>query len=549
MKNSAFQTKLTGLFIVLLLVSSVSVCAQTTSYYFYVQFTDKNNSPYSLSRPGEFLSERAVARRSAYGLACDSTDLPVNPSYLQQLRNLGIPVHCWSKWMNGATVLLPDSSMMTQVRRLSFVKFVEYTGKLTGSVQVHKGKLPVKASNDYGIAAAQIAQLNGTQLHSEGYRGKGIQIGVIDAGFMNVNTNPAFDSLRLQGRLLGTKDIINPGSDIYAEDPHGAMVLSAMTGNLPGQYLGTAPDASFWLIRTEYVPTEYKVETDFWVAGIEFADSVGVDLATSSLGYYTFDDPLMNFTYADMNGKVSRASRAANMAGKKGILVTVAAGNEGNNSWHYIGTPADAEGIVTVGAVTANGTASDFSSFGPSSDGRVKPELCATGSSAALIGTGGITGYGSGTSFATPIMAGMLACLLQRYKALDKNLDLPVLLNVVLASGSLHTDPTAQLGYGIPDFVQAERNLKMVDSIRQANRDNYIIEYDSSLNAIHIRLIDFLPPSNTTVRIYSMNGSMLLSQPIVDSSTVLKTDKFPVGIYAVCISGNGGPETRKVMIK
>jgi serine protease AprX len=549
MKDSIVSPKIYCLFILFLFISTSFIHAQVTSYYFYVQFTDKNNTPYSLSRPTDFLSERAITRRTAFGLTCDSTDLPVNPTYLQQIKNLGIPVHNMSKWMNGATVLLTDSSIMNQVRILPFVKFVEYTGKLIGPVLAPKKQYSVKSGFNYGIAAGQINQLNGTGLHNEGYRGKGIQIGVIDAGFMNVNINPAFDSLRLQGRLLGTKDIINPTSNIYAEDSHGAMVLSTMTGNLPGQFLGTAPDASYWLIRTEYSPTEYKVETDFWCSGIEFADSAGVDMATSSLGYSTFDDPSMNFTYASMNGKISRASRAANMASKKGIVVLVAAGNEGNTGWHYISSPSDADGIVTVGAVTSAGISSGFSSFGPSADGRVKPEVCATGTTSALINTAGTPSSGNGTSYATPIMAGMLACLLQKYKAIDTMVDVPTLLNSVFKSGSLYSNPTPQMGYGIPDFLKAEQNLKIFDSIRQIQKDNFSIGYNPVFNTLNIRFTNGRVLSDTIVRVYSMTGSLVMQQPLTDSSTYLRTDKLQSGIYAVSVSENGQVDTRKVLIR
>ena len=548
MRNFTVKARIAGLFIVFLLIATAGIRAQV-SYYFYVQFTDKNNSQYSLSKPLEFLSERAVARRTSFGLSCDSTDLPVNPSYIKQIKDLSIPVHCQSKWMNGATVLLPDSGMMSQVRRLPFVKFVEYSGKLTGPVQAPKGKYKIKTTFDYGIAAGQINQLNGTTLHNEGYRGKGIQIGVIDAGFMSVNTNTAFDSLRLQGRLLGTKDIINPNSDIYSEDSHGAMVLSTMAGNVPGQFLGTAPDASFWLIRTEYVPTEYKVEPDFWCSGIEFADSVGVDIATSSLGYSTFDDPSMNFTYADMNGKVCRASRAANLASKKGIIVTVATGNEGEKTWHYISSPSDADGIITVGAVTSDGTPSYFSSFGPSSDGRVKPEVCATGSFSAIISSAGTPSNGDGTSFATPIMAGMMACLLQRYKAIDALTDVPTILNSVFKSGSLYNNPTDQMGYGIPDFVQAEKNLKTFDSIRQIEKENFVLSYNPTLKTITVRFTESNYPKNTTIRIYSMTGSLLLNQPLTETTTVLQSGKFQAGVYAVSVSENGKTNTVKVVVR
>lgn len=535
--------------IIFLLSLSVSVQAVDTSYYFYVQFTDKNNSPYSLSNPSKFLSARAITRRATFGLTCDSTDLPVNPSYVQQITDLGISVHNRSKWMNGVTVLLIDSGKMSQVRALPFVKFVEYTGLLVGPALAPPAKVRTQTNLDYGIAAAQINQLNGTSLHNEGFLGNGMQIGVIDAGFTNVDINPCFDSLRLHGRILGTKDIINPNSNIFTEDNHGAMVLATMTGNIPGQFLGTAPKASYWLIRTEYGSTEYKVETDFWCSGIEFADSVGVDLVNSSLGYYTFDDPGMGFTYADMNGKVSRASRAANLASKKGIVVVVAAGNEGNATWHYIGSPADADGIIAVGAVTSTGTPSTFTSFGPSSDGRVKPEICAMGTSAAVVSTGGIPTYGNGTSFASPIMCGMMACLLQRYKLQNPNPSIEVLLHSVFRSGSLFNNPTDRMGYGIPDFGQAEQNLNVFDSLYQIGKNDFTLTYNSTYNTLIIKLPDDNVPSNTTINIYSITGKLIQNLTVTESSTVLRTSNFVPGIYAICLIENGKTETRKVLIR
>jgi subtilisin family serine protease len=528
---------------------SASVHAQT-NYYFYVQLANKNNSPYSLNNPSVYLSQRAINRRSAFKIVVDSTDLPVNPAYVSQIENLGVHVHCASKWMNGVTVKLTDSTKMSLIRTLPFVKFVQYTGLLVGSALAPAKKVQEKELTlNYGIAAGQITQLNGTHLHDEGFRGKGIHIGVIDAGFTNVNVNPCFDSLRLQGRLLGTKDIINPTSNIYAEDTHGAMVLSAMTGNLQGQYLGTAPDASFWLIRTEYSPTEYKVETDFWCAGIEFADSVGVDIATSSLGYYTFDDPKMNFSYADMTGKVSRASRAATIAGKKGIVVLVAAGNEGQSAWHYIGSPADADGIISVGGVTSAGVPSLFTSFGPSYDGRVKPEICATGTSSALVNTTGALYYGSGTSFATPIMAGMIACLLQKYKSINPNPSVLTLLQAVYKTGNMFSSPTAQMGYGIPDFVAAEQNLFTLNSVPQTQNNSFVLSYNPVFKTLIIRIANGNAPQKASVKIYAVTGKMMVDLPVTDSPIVLRTFNFAPGIYAVCISENGKTETRKILIK
>ena len=547
MKNR-FNFKTTVCLSVLFLFGlSASVKAQT-NYYFYVQFANKNNTPYSLTDPSKYLSSRAIARRASFHLTPDSLDLPVNPVYVSQIENLGVHVHCASKWMNGVTVKLTDSTKMSQVRTLPFVKFVQYTGLLVGAPLAPPAKVKDTTPLNYGIAAGQINQLNGTHLHDEGYRGKGMVIGEIDAGFTNVDTNPCFDSLRLQGRLLGTKDIINPHSNIFAEDAHGAYCLSIMTGNLPGQFLGTAPEASFWLIRTEYSPTEYKVETDFWCSGAEFADSVGVDIITSSLGYYGFDDPIMSFTYADMNGKVSRASRAATIAANKGIVVLVAAGNEGTSAWHYIGSPADADGIIAVGGVTPSGTPSTFSSFGPSADGRVKPEICATATGTAIVSTDGTPTTGNGTSFATPTMAGMMACFLQRYKAQEPNPVISVLLNSVFKTGSLFSNPTAQLGYGIPDFLKAEQNLPIYNSLYQLEKNSFTVAYNSLYNTLIIRYSDGRNPQNASVRIYSVNGETMLNQPITDSSIILRTTGFAPGIYAVSVMENGKTDTRKIII-
>jgi serine protease AprX len=528
-------------------VMSATISAQT-NYYFYVQLANKKNSPYTLSNPSAYLSARAITRRISFNVAVDSTDLPVNPAYVQQIENLGVHVHCSSKWMNGLTVKLTDSTKMSQVRALACVKFVQYTGLLVGAALAPPTKQNARETLNYGIAAGQITQLNGTFLHTEGYRGKGIQVAVIDAGFTNVNTNPCFDSLRLQGRLLGTKDLINPASSIYSEDTHGAMVLSTMTGNMPGQYLGTAPDASYWLIRTEYSPTEYKVETDFWCSGIEYADSVGADIATSSLGYYTFDDPGMSFSYADMNGKVSRASRAATIASKKGMVVLVAAGNEGQNAWKYIGSPADADGIISVGAVTSAGVPSSFTSFGPSYDGRVKPEICATGTASALVNTSGTPAYGNGTSFATPIMAGMMACLLQKYKTQTQNPSVWSLLQSVFKTGSIYSNPTAQMGYGIPDFKVAEQNLTTFDSVQQLQKFSFILTENTVFKSLIIRFVAWNTPIQASVRIYSVSGKQIFNQVITDSYTIIKTSNFPTGIYAVCVTENGKTETRKIVI-
>ncbi|MEI7502349.1 MAG: S8 family peptidase [Paludibacter sp.] len=538
-----------NLLIIFLLFIVISTQAATTSYYFYVQFANKNNSPYSLSNPSGFLSAHAIARREHRAPVYDSTDLPINPAYLLQVNNLGATIHNRSKWMNGATVLITDSSKMSQVRALSYVKSVQYTGKIDGAVAISTKKTKTSTTVNYGTATSQIDQLNGKYLHNLGYRGKDIVVGIIDAGFNNANTNIAFDSLRLQGRLLGTKDIISSNSNIFAEDSHGAMVLSTMTGNLPNQFLGTAPDASFWLIRTEYVPTEYLVETDFWCSGIEFADSVGVDVVNSSLGYTEFDDASMNFTYANMNGKVSRCSRAATLAAQKGIIVVNSAGNDGNKPWHNIGVPADAEGIVTVGGVTSTGLPSTFSSFGPSADLRIKPEICALGTAAWVVSTTGTTISGNGTSFASPIMAGMMACFLQASKSIYPPCDIPTLLNTVFESGSLYNNPSSQMGYGIPNFQLALAKLPFTSFTEITETNDVIIAYDRNEKSIHIRLLDNQIAEGKTIRLYSITGCLQMNMPLQEPETMLHTDKLFPGMYVISISGNGKTSTHKVVIR
>lgn len=546
------QHKITKSLVIIFLLST-SICAEAAyQFYYYVQLKDKNNSPYSFENPSEYLSQRAIARRADFKIPIDSADLPINPAYIAQIQNLGVAIHSKSKWMNGVTIVVPDTFKLAQIRAFPFVEFVEFTGENDGPMLSKKQNVKKQETTEYGIAEPQISQLNGQFLHDLGYRGEGIQIAVLDGGFTNVNTNPAFDSLRLQGRLLGVKDVVNPNSDFYTTDAHGAMVLSVMTGELPGQYLGTAPDASYWLIRTEHSPTEYKMETDFWCSGIEFADSVGVDVVNSSLGYYTFWDSTMNFTYADMNGKVSRASRAASIAAKKGIIVVVSAGNEGDKEWHYIGSPADAEGIISVGSVTANGEPSTFTSSGPSYDGRVKPEVSATGTSTALINVNGGLTNGNGTSFASPVIAGMMACLLQLYKENETNPSLDALFESVFKSGNHYADPTNLMGYGIPDFVIAEqylpvpitRTIPEIDS-----NDLFIVSYNSDYNSLLIKFTKKDSLLDANVRIIDIAGRVLYNKRNVKDDFYLNTNRLSGGIYVINVINGGRSRSKKIFFK
>jgi len=535
--------------LILISVFLLNGALKAVNYYFYVQLTDKNATPYSLSNPSEYLSARAISRRASFGISCDSTDLPVNPAYITAIQSAGANVFRTSKWMNGVIVLVSDSTVMSSIRSLSFVKFVQYTGMASSNPPlIGRQKFPKQTESlNYGSAATQINQINGAYLHDLGYTGTGILIGVLDAGFYNANNNPGFDSLRIQNRLLGVKNISGT-ADVYTLHSHGSNVLSIMTGNLPAQFLGTAPHASFWLIRTEVDPSEYLVETDFWVSGIEFADSVGVDVVNSSLGYTEFDDPAMNFTYADMNGLVSRASRAATMAAEKGIIVCNSAGNSGNTTWKYIGSPADADKILTIGAVTSTGSAASFSSYGPAYDSRVKPELSAMGQSTAYINTSGIPTTGNGTSYSSPVMAGMMACYLQYVKANRTHYYIDDILQSVIRSGSLYGYPDAQLGYGIPNFQVAVANLPTYDAIYEVESENSYIFLDNKNHLLRISMLNdkFI---DGKISIYNVTGQLQSVNSIVNKEMRFDVNYLKAGVYIVSLQNNIIRESKKIIVK
>lgn len=529
----------TFLISLILVVFSFSLSAK--SYYFYVQLKDKNNSPYSLDKASDYLSERALERRAHFKIPIDSTDLPVNPQYIKAITSDEIHVHATTKWLNGVTLMLSDSAKIETVKKLPFVNFVQYTGITYENLPpLEKTKQSPTADYDYGVASRQIQQLNGQILHQNGYKGENIHIAVLDAGFLAVDRNPVFSSLISEGRLLGTKDFVNPISDIYAEDVHGAFVLSTMAAEVDGTYVGTAPKASYHLIRTEAAKGEYLCEPDFWISGIEYADSAGVDLATTSLGYTTFDDASMNYKYSDLDGKTIRASIAANMAFKKGIFLINSAGNEGSNSWRHISVPADADGVITVGSVNKDSVYTSFSSIGPSADGRVKPEIVAIGQASALVSSSGNTMSGNGTSFSAPIMAGVSACFLQAAKSVAPQLSLQEIYEMIFESAHLFDKPSNQLGYGIADFKKAysmllSSSLKQVRPSPTSNKNTFKVIIAENQENIVLNLLPEHYLRKGTISLFSVSGQLILQSEIVNNRIILDTKNLQKGVYLIHI--------------
>ena len=429
----------------------------TILFAFFVQFTDKTGSEQIA------LSQTALDKRTERGIAIDSLDYAVSPAYMDSLEALGVQIYHSSRWMNGVSIET-DSNTIQRIAQWPFVDTIYLTRQRGESAPQNAGVFgdPAEAKDEETtwLSDPQTEQLQLHLLHEAGFHGQGITMAIVDGGFQNVDTLSAFDAVREQ--ILGIYDTTDDSDPITGSTGnHGVKCFSTIAAITP-DYQGAATAANYYLIRSEEHQTESPKEMDNWVAAIELADSLGVDILSSSLGYAIFDDDRHTLTYADMNGQTTRCSRAANIAAEKGMLVIVAAGNEGNKAWHYMSAPADADNILTVGAVNIHDSIAAFSSWGPTADGRVKPEVCATGSQTALINPlNNSVIYGNGTSFACPIIAGMAACL---WSAMPHATNMEIRERII-QSADRYTMPHEQYGYGIPSAWQAYEQTTDIPSI------------------------------------------------------------------------------------
>lgn len=426
-------------------------------YMYRLTLADKKGTPFSVDSPQCFLSQKAIERRRRQGLQADSTDLPLSPDYLQAIRSAGVSIVGVSKWHNTVLVRGRHHERLKALARLPFVRDIKKVWTSPDSIRAgsrrarwHKEfeRWDTLAHTAYGVTAEQTDAVGGTALHKSGFTGRGITIAVMDGGFMNADRIPALKNTN----MAGYADFVVPRSqNIFKETDHGTKVLSVMAVKEPDFFIGTAPGASYWLLRCEDDRTESLAEEDYWTAAAEFADSVGADVINSSLGFHSFDDAATNYRYADQDGHTAMISRTASMLAGKGIVLVNSAGNDGMGSWKRIGFPADAEDIITVGAVSPAGRNAAFSSVGPTADGRIKPDVMAQGSPAAVVTGRGTIIKDVGTSFATPIVSGMVACLWQALR----NLTALEIIELVRRSADNHGTPDNIYGYGIPDFWKA----------------------------------------------------------------------------------------------
>ncbi|RME16629.1 MAG: T9SS C-terminal target domain-containing protein, partial [Bacteroidetes bacterium] len=502
------------------------VRAQTDKYF--IAFKNKDNNGYSISNPSAFLSTRSIQRRANQGIPIDYTDLPVTSSYVNQIEALpGVTVLHRLKWLNGVIIQTTNTVALSVIQSYTYVQSTQPLNRTFKRTMIDSVKslswLSSKTySYNYGSMYNQIHQLNLECLHNAGYRGEGMVIAVIDDGFYNVHTNPIFDSLIQQGRLLGTRDFVSRDTMVFEDDFHGMYVLSTMAALQYGNMIGAAPKASYWLLRSEDIASEYPIEEYYWIRAAEFADSVGADIITASLGYTTFDNASYNHTYSMLNGKSIAISKCATIAARKGMFVCIAAGNEGNSGWYHISVPADADSVCTVGGVDISGNVASFSGKGPTADGRIKPDVCAMGVNTTVSAPNGIAFTGNGTSFAAPLIAGAAACLWQAKPSLT-NIQL---LNLIKQYSNNASSPNNNIGWGIPDFCAAYTGIDFLEKIEKVKV--YPNPASTELNITSHFIID-------RIIITDVLGHVVMEKDINDFSGEIDLSQLMSGVYFASI--------------
>jgi serine protease AprX len=454
-----------------LLVVCLFCFAKTNAQTRYIiKLKNKATNPFSLANPSAYLGPRALERRARYNIAIDSLDLPVTPRYIDSIRLAGsVVILNASKWLNQVTIRTSDPVALAKINSFSFVISSVAVASKEGIIEnpvnkkldeaddntIPTSEYASKVEGDvfsYGTSNGQVRIHKGEFLHNLGYRGNGMQIAVLDAGFYHYLSLPTFDSARTNSQILNTYDFVANEISVDEDNTHGMQCLSTIAANMPGVFMGTAPKATFCLYRTEDVASETKIEEHNLAAGYERADSIGVDVCSVSLGYSTFDNSAQNYSYANMDGNTTMSAIASDIAAKKGMLPVVAAGNDGNGSWRFIATPADADSVMTVGAVDTLGNIASFSSYGPSADGQIKPNVAAVGTRAVVANSSnGMPTFGNGTSFATPNIAGLTTCLWQAFPEFNNM----AILDAMQKSASRYNTPNDRVGYGIPDMKKA----------------------------------------------------------------------------------------------
>lgn len=533
--------------VLLLLISSLIGFAQQDAW---VYFTDKPDSATYLANPLTMLTQKSLDRRTAQNIVLDVKDVPIFPSYISQILNAtGISVKAKSKWLN-ALHIRGSVENIQQLTTLSFVDHIQFADKTlntdvsaktnsTVELQVINKTLDTQITFAYGNSNNQIEMLGGDLLHQQNFTGTGKTIAVMDAGFPGVNTAEPFQRLNTNNQILGGYNYVSSSTNIYTGGTHGTLVLSTMGGYVENSLVGTAPDASYYLFITEDISVENPIEESYWVEAAEEADRLGVDIITTSLGYFGYDNPNYSYTYEDMNGTTSFASRGADVAFSRGIICVTSAGNSGATVDPHITVPAEAINTLAVGAVTAAGLYASFSSIGPSFDGRVKPDVVAQGVQAVVSDPSGNIGLANGTSFSGPITAGMVACL---WQSLPTKTNAEI-IQIIKQSASIYNNPTPQLGYGIPNYNNALSNTLGIIS---QQKENVVLYPNPVKDVLNIKTSEL--SAEKIIIIYSALGQKVLETKANSSTFLLPINKLSSGVY-FCRIKSGNQSITKTFIK
>ncbi len=521
-------------------IFSIALKAQA-EYIFRVDLRDKQGTQYSLSQPSAYLSQRAIQRRQRQSITIDSTDLPISQVYVDSILTYpNCAQYGQSRWTNALYLLTSDSSQMLQIASLDFVKGIRKVGYYPFGflARPEKEKDKVETALDknysYGPSNTQINIHNGALLHQNNYTGSGSLIALMDAGYDGVDQVAAFDSLRLQGRILLTKNFLHPTESVYQYSGHGTEVLSIMAANIPNSIVGTAPDAEYALLVTEDLGSEQETEIENIVMAAEFADSLGTDVINISLGYTDMTYIGMGYSKSQLDGQTCPASRALTMASRKGIMVFKSAGNEGNNSWGLISFPSDADSTLTVGNVNANGQRHANSSKGPTVDGRIKPDIMSMGTAVVSINKFGNVVTNTGSSLASPVIAGLTACLLK----VDTTLDWRQYRQLLLWSSSRYLNPDFEYGYGVPNFQYILDSILSVKSTDH-QLDKISVFPNPSQGQVQLQFPDPLKGKSMEIRVFGMDGKSIKSSIIHIHGNYYWQHGLSRGLYLLEFSSEG----------
>lgn len=525
---------------------SSQLSAQKNRYVVFL--SDKSATDFSIDRPEEFLSSRSIQRRINQSIEITEEDFPVNDNYLDSLTKYGADVFYTSRWMN-AVLVQAEESVLEFLETQFYVTNYEFVAPGT---RLSDDPDPVNRDYEAIVPASatktseeQLELIGAREMHADGYTGEGKWIAVFDGGFDGANTSSVFRHLFENDKIIDLEDFITGGGDVFQYNDHGTNVFSCVGANYDQTMVGTAYMADYSLYVTEDVPTEYRIEEYNWLFAAEKADSCGVDIITSSVGYNTFDDPSMDYTYSDLDGESTVITRAANIAFSKGILVVCSAGNEGNNSWKFVTAPADGKNVLSVGAVNSDNIVVGFSSVGPTSDDRVKPEVVALGSSVSVLHGSGNIGFNSGTSFATPIIAGFAASLWQANPELTN----AELMDFIKASSDSFLSPDNSRGYGLPSYNSAIVKVLSIDDILQDKIKVYPNPFSGKF--VYIQVGQEFTKGKLTFAVHDANGKLIsrktVKRTLPGDVIPLKVSTYGNGVYFLTVSTSQNTKQVKLL--